>query len=142
MGRSWPDSLPCSLGTRSGAAAASRSLRSTSPWPTTRSSSPTWSGSRPRAGILGTRVEGAPDLAIEVLSPSSAQRDRGEKLRLYAESGVPEYWLVDPEASTLEFLVLREGYYEVRLPLDGRYTSPVHRDLVLDVEDFWRRLGQ
>lgn len=93
-----------------------------------------------RNGIAGTRVEGAPDLVVEVLSPSTTGRDRGEKLRLYAEAGVPEYWLVDPEAATFEFLVLRDGRYEVHLPLDGRYRSAVHRDLALELEDFWRRL--
>lgn len=77
-----------------------------------------------------------------MLSPSTTGRDRGEKLRLYSETGVTEYWLVDPEAELFEFLVLRDGRYEVRLPLDGRYESPVHRDLILDVEAFWRRLGR
>ena len=41
-----------------------------------------------RAGIVGQRVEGAPDLVVEILSPGTARRDLGEKLRLYVESGV------------------------------------------------------
>jgi Uma2 family endonuclease len=47
-------------------------------------------------------VEGAPDLAIEVLSPSSARIDRVKKLRLYERHGVREYWVADPAGETLE----------------------------------------
>jgi Uma2 family endonuclease len=47
-------------------------------------------------------VAGAPDLAVEVLSPSSRGVDRIRKRRLYAAGGVPEYWIVDPDAETLE----------------------------------------
>jgi Uma2 family endonuclease len=95
-----------------------------------------------RAERIGRRLEGAPDLAIEALSPSTARRDRGEKLRLYAESGVTEYWLVDPDGETIEFLVLRDGRYEVHLPLDGVYRSPAIAGLELDVTAFWSRLAR
>ncbi|HVR11839.1 MAG TPA: Uma2 family endonuclease [Thermoanaerobaculia bacterium] len=54
-------------------------------------------------------VEGAPDLAIEVLSPSSARIDRVKKLRLYEKHGVREYWLADPAADTLEVYRLTAG---------------------------------
>ena len=54
---------------------------------------------------------GRPELVIEVLSPSSRRHDRVTKLRWYAELGVPEYWIVDPEACTLERLTLHEGRY-------------------------------
>ncbi|HLI33742.1 MAG TPA: Uma2 family endonuclease [Terriglobia bacterium] len=47
-------------------------------------------------------VQGAPNLVIEVLSEATERRDRGEKLKLYAKYGVCEYWLVDPEAETIE----------------------------------------
>lgn len=56
----------------------------------------------PRASIVTERaVEGPPDLLVEVLSPSTARRDRGIKARLYARFGVPHYWMVDPRAQTL-----------------------------------------
>lgn len=45
--------------------------------------------------ILPTHVRGTPDLAIEILSPGTAQRDRGDKLRRYEAAGTPEVWLVD-----------------------------------------------
>ena len=62
--------------------------------------SPRWTG----AGL----VRGPPDLVVEVVSPSSRRYDRVTKLRWYAQLGVPEYWIVDPEARTIERLVLRE----------------------------------
>lgn len=50
-----------------------------------------------------------PDWTCEILSPSSASRDRVQKRRLYAEHGVHHYWLLDPETRTLEALELRDG---------------------------------
>ena len=50
-----------------------------------------------RRGIIGEKaVLGAPELVVEILSPSTAHRDRGIKLDLYARRGVREYWIVDP----------------------------------------------
>ncbi len=50
-----------------------------------------------RWGIVGEKgLQGAPDLVVEILSPSTAHRDRGIKLDLYARSGVREYWIADP----------------------------------------------
>src|SRR3954467_11059738 len=78
-----------------------------------------------RSSIVRERSEGAPDLVVEVLSPSTARRDRGEKLRAYAESGVREYWLADSAARHIEFLVNQDGQFRVVLPLDGVYRSEV-----------------
>jgi Uma2 family endonuclease len=47
-------------------------------------------------------IVGAPDLAVEILSPTSVKRDRTMKLRTYAQFGVPEYWIVDPLHMTVE----------------------------------------
>jgi Uma2 family endonuclease len=58
-------------------------------------------------------VSGHPDLVVEVVSPSSQRYDRVTKLRWYAQLGVPEYWLVDPQARTVERLVLREGVFSI-----------------------------
>ena len=49
-------------------------------------------------------VRGAPDLIIEILSPSTEARDRGLKRHLYERFGVPEYWLVNPDRRTVEVL--------------------------------------
>ena len=48
----------------------------------------------------------APDLAIEILSPSTASNDRGRKLKLLARHGVKEYWLVDPDGINIEVYAL------------------------------------
>jgi Uma2 family endonuclease len=62
---------------------------------------------------------GRPDLVAEVVSPSSRRYDRVTKLLWYAELGVAEYWIVDPEARTLERLVLRDGAYVIAASLEG-----------------------
>jgi Uma2 family endonuclease len=50
---------------------------------------------------------------IEILSPSNWLYDRREKMRVYQESGVPEYWIVDPRALTIEIYVLEQGVYQL-----------------------------
>ena len=59
--------------------------------------------SRAREHLLsdGQKVQGAPDLVIEILSPSTEIKDRGIKRELYGKYGVTEYWLVDPIAETI-----------------------------------------
>ena len=62
--------------------------------------------------ITRANVQGAPDLAVEIRSPSTAERDLTVKRRPYAEHGVNEYWLVDPDGMTVTVLLLGEGGYE------------------------------
>ncbi len=92
---------------------------------------------RDRRGIARERIEGAPDLVVEILSPSSARRDRLVKLALYARGGVPEYWIVDPEAQTIDFLVLRADAYSVALPDGDTYRSTRFPDFTLKLEPLW-----
>ncbi len=58
-------------------------------------------------------TEGAPDLAVEVISPSSRAIDRVTKLNYYRQIAVPEYWIVDPEARMVSAFVLHQGQYTV-----------------------------
>jgi Uma2 family endonuclease len=58
-------------------------------------------------------VEGRPDLVVEVVSPTGRRYDRVKKLAWCAQKGVPEYWLVDPEARTLEQLRLEGESYAI-----------------------------
>ncbi|MBD1207412.1 MAG: Uma2 family endonuclease [Ignavibacteria bacterium] len=50
-------------------------------------------------------VQGAPDLVIEIISPSSMKRDRGDKMKLYERCGIGEYWLVDARTRSVEVYV-------------------------------------
>ena len=82
--------------------------------------------SEERVGIVQENfVAGAPDLAVEVLSQSTAVYDRATKLPLYAEAGVPEVWLIDPQVKTVEVLRLQGGkcFVEVTLAGDQVLTS-------------------
>ncbi|MBI1293805.1 Uma2 family endonuclease [bacterium] len=73
-----------------------------------------------RRHIVGAKnTQGVPDLMIEVLSPSNWEDDRKVKFDVYARAGVPEYWIVDPLAETVEVFVLQEDAYT----LLGRFTQ-------------------
>jgi Uma2 family endonuclease len=67
-------------------------------------------------------IKHAPDLCVEVLSPSTAATDRGKKMQMFARYGVTEYWIVDPAAETIEVYELRSGAYELALTADGDST--------------------
>ncbi len=70
--------------------------------------------SKERAGIITElNIQGAPDLVIEVLSSSTASRDRGYKRTLYAQHGVREYWMAGVESATITVLLLGENGFEV-----------------------------
>ena len=70
--------------------------------------------SNAKAGIiLEVYIAGAPDLVVEVLSPSTPAHDRATKLPIYAKAGVPEVWLIDPQAKTVEVLKLEGRKYLV-----------------------------
>ena len=70
---------------------------------------------RSRSNIVTKRgVEGAPDLVVEILSPSSRARDKVRKKKIYAKHGVPEYWVIDIDTRTLERYDLTDaGFYEL-----------------------------
>ena len=68
--------------------------------------------SRPRMNIiLESRVDGPPDLVVEVLSPSTAKRDTDWKRQTYAYYGVPNYWVIDPDRRELVAYVLESADY-------------------------------
>jgi Uma2 family endonuclease len=88
----------------------------------------------PRLGVLAEHgVEGSPTLAVEVLSPSTASRDRGRKRALYARHGVPYLWLVDPVAAVLEAYALQGNEYHgvARAAGDAPTSLPPFLDLAL-----------
>jgi len=89
-----------------------------------------------------THIEGAPDLIIEVLSPTTAHLDLWEKRYDYAQAGVQEYWVVDPGSRRVE-LYVREGE-QFRLHASaqhsGRLRSVLLPDLEVDLETIFRDL--
>ncbi len=92
---------------------------------------------RSRHRPAGPRVEGAPELLVEVLDGGDARRERELKARIYAEAGVREYWIADPAARTLDFFVLSGGRYSLRPPEDGVHRSRSLPGLVFDAVDLW-----
>lgn len=85
------------------------------------------------AVVADRYVEGAPDLIVEVLSPSTKGRDRVRKAALYATHGVREYWLVDPETKSISLLGLNGGRF-APLPQDaGMARSALFPSLTVDL---------
>ncbi len=64
-------------------------------------------------------LEGAPDLVVEVLSPSTGYYDLTQKREVYERTGVREYWIVDPERQTVEVLALEEDGYRTATKAGG-----------------------
>lgn len=88
-----------------------------------------------RRSILGEpgSINGAPDLIVEIFSPSSRAYDQLVKARLYATAGVPELWHADPEAESLTDFALEGGAYVPVPQVDGRARSLVLPGLEIDV---------
>jgi len=63
----------------------------------------------------GKGVVGAPDLVIEILSPSNPNHDRVRKFKKYCETGVREFWIADPVAQTVAVNILSDGKYNTRI---------------------------
>lgn len=110
-----------------------------------------------RSKIKNDGIHGAPDLVVEVLSPSTMMNDRGPKMRHYAAAGVKEYWLVQPLEKTVEVYLNHDGTFELdrsyavyedweiaRMTDEERATllAPIrvslYDDLVIPVEDIFR----
>ena len=84
-------------------------------------------------------IVGAPDLAVEVVSPSSETYDRHRKLAAYARAGVREYWIVDPDSRTVEVLILENGEYHSQGVFRGKALLPslIVPDFLVHVEQFF-----
>ena len=84
-------------------------------------------------------IQGAPDLIVEILSPSSARRDWGYKRELYAKHEVKEYWIVDPTNRVVFVMLLNDGV----LDLEATYgegdtvTSSTLEGFIVDVVDLF-----
>ena len=83
-------------------------------------------------------IHSAPQLLVEVLSPSNTRREREEKLADYASIGVPEVWVISPEARTAEVLYLEDGYLRSRQILArGVLTPKLFPNVAVDIAAIW-----
>ena len=83
-------------------------------------------------------IHSAPHLLVEVLSPSNTRRDREEKLADYASLGVPEVWVISPEARTVEVLQLADGFLRtVQILATGALTPKLFPQVKVDIASIW-----
>jgi Uma2 family endonuclease len=89
--------------------------------------------------VAEKKISGAPDLAIEIASPSTAAYDRLTKYEKYAQAGITEYWIAKPVTRTVEVLVLERGEYRSLGVFSGQQTLPsrVVPGLPVMVEQFF-----
>jgi len=93
-----------------------------------------------RESIVSSRgIEGAPDLAVEILSPWSVRRDRVAKAALYARYGIRHYWLADPDANVLEVYETEGAEYRLvgRHAGAAKVRTAVFPDLEIDLGRVW-----
>ncbi len=112
-----------------------------------------------RDKITTDGVHGAPDLVVEVLSPSTANRDRRYKKDVYAKCGVREYWIVSPEEKSIEQYLLEDGRFTLhevytfypnwmlakmtekeRAAVVKEFQCSLYDDLVLSLDDIFSDL--
>ncbi len=84
-------------------------------------------------------IYGAPELVIEILSPSTAYYDIKKKFRVYEKSGVREYWIVDPEMNTVEIYFNEDGHFSLKAKLEnkGEIESFILKGLRLTLEEIF-----
>ena len=86
-----------------------------------------------------TYLDGPADMVVEIVSPESVGRDRGEKFYEYAQGGVPEYWLIDPQMEWADFYRLEGNRYRAAFSGEtGEYRALVLPGFWLRVEWLWR----
>jgi Uma2 family endonuclease len=90
-----------------------------------------------RARITQKNIEGPPDLLVEILSPSTSERDRGLKKSLYERAGVPEYWVIDPRARRLEQYVLEGGRYALAGSHEAAFDCRTIPGVRIDLSRVW-----
>jgi Uma2 family endonuclease len=83
-------------------------------------------------------IHSAPQLVAEVLSPANSRRERERKLADYASLGVPEVWVISPEARTVEVLHLENGYLRsTQILAHGTVTPRAFPHVTVDIAAIW-----
>ena len=93
--------------------------------------------SESRMDIVETdNIRGAPDLVVEIISPSNPERDVVRKRDIYARHGVGEYWIADPDARSIRVMTLEGSTYSIigEYGVGDKLTSPILKGLRLGVE--------
>ena len=93
-----------------------------------------------RMGIIAEmNIQGAPDLVVEILSPSTAINDRTDKSRLYYKHGVKEYWIVDPDIKCVEVFVPGENNWNLyqAFNVNDVLTSPLLSGLEVEMKELF-----
>jgi Uma2 family endonuclease len=83
-------------------------------------------------------IHSAPELVVEVLSPANTRSERAEKLRDYESLGVPEVWVVSPEAQTVEVLLLQNGQLATTTLLrEGQLKPTRFPEATVEISAIW-----
>lgn len=98
-----------------------------------------WVAANSRCQVTAQRLEGPPELIVEIFSPGTERQDRKKKFELYERFGVAEYWMLDPLETYIEVHALEAGRYQrvgVFEPGD-EFVSPILGGQVVEVKRFF-----
>jgi Uma2 family endonuclease len=84
--------------------------------------------------IVTEGIIGAPDMIIEIVSPSNAYLDRNKKLRAYRLARVKEYWIVEPEGKYISVFTLDNDFYRIDTFSEGKVKVGIFRNLEIDLD--------
>ena len=87
--------------------------------------------------ITDANIQGAPDLVVEILSPSSTRRDWRDKFDMYERHGVREYWLIDPDMRMAWVFTIEDGTFKEagRYDAEDALTSPILGGVSIDLSE-------
>jgi len=95
-----------------------------------------------KAIIKKDGIYGAPDIVIEILSPSTAHYDLREKFKVYERTGVREYWIVDPDMKTVEVYINDGGAFSLKykVEVEGEVGSTILEGFKINIEEIFTDL--
>jgi len=88
--------------------------------------------------ITKKNIQGAPSLAVEIISPGNPKHDRQLKKKLYEKCEIPEYWIVDPESETIEAYLLVDKRYVLQSNSSNEVQISILPDAKVNTKDLWR----
>lgn len=94
-----------------------------------------------KSKITDKGINGAPDFIIEIVSPGSRKMDYNTKNALYADAGVREYWIVDPDKKRTTVYRYEEDAAPMIIPFDQSLTVGIYGDLKINITGLLQELG-